>query len=172
MRRFGDADRFLSLLADVRAASPRAGARSNVIVGFPGETEEDVETLCDFLEAARLDAIGVFGYSDEDGTDAVHLDGHHDAEEIAARTSQVVRLAEELTAQRAEDRLGETVDVLIEAVSGTTAEGRPDCQGPDVDGLTSVVDLPPGAAVGDLVSARVTASSGVDLIASGAQRLG
>src|SRR4029077_15466324 len=69
MRRFGDAEAFLGLLAQARAQAPEAGARSNFIVGFPGETEEDLETLCDFLSEARLDAIGVFGYSDEDGTE-------------------------------------------------------------------------------------------------------
>nr|MBA2575006.1 radical SAM protein [Nocardioidaceae bacterium] len=68
MRRFGDRDRFLGLLDSIRAKSPRAGARSNFIVGFPGETEADLETLCDFLTSARLDAVGIFGYSDEDGT--------------------------------------------------------------------------------------------------------
>ncbi len=171
MRRFGDSDRFLSLLADVRAASPQAGVRSNFIVGFPGETEDDVRTLCDFLVAARLDAVGVFGYSDEDGTEAVHLGGHHDADEIAARTAHVVGLSEELTAQRAEDRLGERVDVLVEEVAGDTVVGRPDCQGPDVDGSTSLKEPPAGAAVGDVVLAEVTGSSGVDLIASALHRL-
>ena len=166
MRRFGDAERFLSLLDDVRTASPLAGVRSNFIVGFPGETEQDVQTLCNFLVDARLDAIGVFGYSDEDGTEAASLEGHRDGEEIAARTASVIGLAEALTAQRAEDRIGERVEVLLDNVAGNTAEGRPHCQGPDVDGSTSVVDLPPGAAVGDVVSARVTGSSGVDLIAS------
>ena len=166
MRRFGDAERFLSLLHDVRAASPMAGVRSNFIVGFPGETEQDVQTLCDFLVDARLDAIGVFGYSDEDGTEAVGLEGHHDGAEIAARTAAVVGLAEALTAQQAEDRVGEPVEVLLDSVVGDSAEGRPDCQGPDVDGSTHVFSLPPGAAVGDVVSARVTGSSGVDLIAS------
>ena len=166
MRRFGDADRFLGLLAQVRAASPLAGVRSNVIVGFPGEIEADVQTLCDFLVDARLDAVGVFGYSDEDGTEAVGLDGHHDAAEIAARAAHVVALAEELTAQRAEDRLGEVVDVLLDQVTGGTGEGRPDCQGPDVDGSTTVVGLPATTTAGDIVRARVTGSSGVDLIAA------
>ena len=70
MRRFGDTDRFLDLLAQIRAGDPTAAVRSNVIVGFPGETEADVAELERFLSAARLDAVGVFGYSDEDGTEA------------------------------------------------------------------------------------------------------
>ena len=74
MRRFGDPESFLGLLDRVRALAPEAGVRSNVIVGFPGETEDDLQTLCDFLVAARLDVTGVFGYSDEDGTEAADLD--------------------------------------------------------------------------------------------------
>jgi ribosomal protein S12 methylthiotransferase len=165
MRRFGDADRFLDLLSKIRAVSPAAGVRSNVIVGFPGETDEDVEILRDFLVEARLDAIGVFGYSDEDGTEAAGLDGHVDAAEIAARLSDVERLAEELTAQRAEDRVGEQVDVLIESVTELGIEGRAAHQGPEVDGSTAIVGTSPTVEVGDLVRARVVASSGVDLVA-------
>ncbi len=165
MRRFGDADRFLGLLDLIRSHAPLAGARSNVIVGFPGETEDDLETLCAFLSAARLDVVGVFGYSDEDGTEAVGLDGHHDEDEVRARVDQVSRLVDELTMQRAEDRIGETVEVLLETVDGAIGEGRPDCQGPEVDGTTTVTNLPTSYAVGDIVTAVVTATSGVDLVA-------
>ncbi len=63
--------------------------RSNVIVGFPGETEDDLAVLCDFLAAARLDVVGVFGYSDEDGTEAATYDGKLDGDEIRARTEHV-----------------------------------------------------------------------------------
>jgi ribosomal protein S12 methylthiotransferase RimO len=165
MRRFGDADRFLGLLDLIRSHAPLAGARSNMIVGFPGETEDDLETLCAFLSTARLDVVGVFGYSDEDGTEAVGLDGHHDEEEVRARMDQVSRLVDELTIQRAEDRIGETVEVLLETVDGAIGEGRPDCQGPEVDGTTTVTNLPTSYAVGDIVTAVVTATSGVDLVA-------
>ena len=68
---------------------PQAGVRSNVIVGFPGETEDDLETLCDFLVAARLDVTGVFGYSDEDGTEAASYDGKLDEDEVRARVEHV-----------------------------------------------------------------------------------
>jgi ribosomal protein S12 methylthiotransferase len=169
MRRFGDGGRFVQLLDQIRAASPDAGARSNFIVGFPGETEADVEELCAFLGAARLDAIGIFGYSDEDGTEGATLSGHLDEREIAARVRHVCDIAEELTAQRAEDRVDDCVDVLLERIDGSTAEGRADCQGPDVDGCTTVTRLRAGAAVGDIVPGRVTASSGVDLIAESAR---
>ena len=169
MRRFGDPESFLGLLEQIRAQAPLAGVRSNFIVGFPGESEEDLEILCDFLEAARLDAVGVFGYSDEDGTEAAGYDGKLDEEEIRARTEHVTRLAEELSAQRAEERIGEEVDVLLESLPDDgSAEGRAAHQGPEVDGSTMVVDLPPGAYVGQIVPAVVTASDGVDLVASAA----
>ncbi len=166
MRRFGDADRFLGLLEQVRNVSPLAGVRSNVIVGFPGETEQDVQVLCDFLAAAKLDAVGVFGYSDEDGTEAAGLDSHVSEDEIGDRVDHVTRLAEQVTDQRAEDRLGEAVEVLIEHLDGSTAVGRAGHQGPEVDGEVTVTDLSGSRRVGDLVTARVTGTSGVDLVAA------
>jgi ribosomal protein S12 methylthiotransferase len=165
MRRFGDAERFLDLLAQVRSAAPEAGVRSNFIVGFPGETEQDVDVLCGFLEEARLDAVGIFGYSDEDGTEAADLPDHASDDEIRARADHVTRFAEELTAQRAEDRVGERVDVLVESRREATGIGRTQAQGPDVDGCTTVIGLARHVEVGDLVAAVVVAAGGVDLVA-------
>jgi tRNA A37 methylthiotransferase MiaB len=168
MRRFGDTDRFLGLLADVRAAAPDAGARSNVIVGFPGESKADVAELERFLIGARLDAIGVFGYSDEDGTEAEGLDGKVRSDVIARRVDRIMRLAEELTSQRAEDRLGSVVEVLVEEIDGDTIEGRAAHQAPEVDGSTRLLGAASqtaGIAVGDMVTARVVATDGVDLVA-------
>jgi len=166
MRRFGGTESFLELLASARALSPLAGARSNVIVGFPGETEDDVDELEHFLVAARLDAVGVFGYSDEDGTEAATYDGKLSLDTIRERVERVSALVEELTAQRAEDRIGESVEVLIEQVA-ETVEGRSAHQAPEVDGNTRLVDLD-GATlrVGDLVAATVVGSDGVDLLAA------
>nr|WP_205708658.1 30S ribosomal protein S12 methylthiotransferase RimO [Kineococcus siccus] len=171
MRRFGGTEPFLALLEQVRQRAPLAGVRSNVIVGFPGETEADVDELCSFLERARLDVTGVFPYSDEDGTEAEHLDGHLPDDVVAARADRVSRLVEELVAQRAEDRIGEVVEVLVEAVVDADGDphvtGRAAHQGPDVDGETEL-ELPPGTsvAVGDLVRARVTGAAGADLLAA------
>jgi MiaB/RimO family radical SAM methylthiotransferase len=166
MRRFGGTDAFLELLASIRRLAPMAGVRSNVIVGFPGETEADVAELEGFLEAARLDVVGVFGYSDEDGTEAAAFDDQLDEDEVAARVERVTRLVEELTAQRAEDRIGEKVEVLVESVEGDgrVVEGRAAHQGPEVDGTTRLLD---GARlrVGDLVVAEVVGTEGVDLVA-------
>ncbi|WP_230487354.1 30S ribosomal protein S12 methylthiotransferase RimO [Nocardioides anomalus] len=162
MRRFGDPESFLGLLDRVRAIAPHAGVRSNVIVGFPGETEQDLETLCDFLVAGRLDVVGVFGYSDEDCTEAATYADKLDEDEVRARTAHVSQLVEELTAQRAEERAGEEVTVLVEDVEDGPV-GRTDFQGPDVDGTTSLVGA--DARVGDLVRAVVVDSDGVDLVA-------
>jgi ribosomal protein S12 methylthiotransferase RimO len=169
MRRFGDPESFLDLLERIRDLAPHAGVRSNVIVGFPGETEDDLQTLCDFLEAARLDVTGVFGYSDEDGTEAATYAGKLDEDDVRERTERVSGLVEELNAQRAEERIGEVVDVLVEEYDGAPgqrrAEGRAEHQGPEVDGTTSVPDVPVGTSVGDIVRATVTGTDGVDLIA-------
>jgi ribosomal protein S12 methylthiotransferase RimO len=187
MRRFGGSTDFLDLVGRVRALAPTAGIRSNVIVGFPGETEADVEELVGFLSAARLDVVGVFGYSDEDGTEAETYDGKHDAEEVAARVERVSALVDELVAQRAEDRVGEVVDVLVEEVldresaaevhdllpargparTGAVVSGRAAHQGPEVDGTTAVL-LPYGTAapVGSFVRAVVVTTDGADLVAA------
>jgi ribosomal protein S12 methylthiotransferase len=165
MRRFGDRARFTDLVDRIRQQCPQAGVRSNFIVGFPGETAEDLRELELFLSDARLDAIGVFGYSDEDGTEAARFEGKVDEDEIARRVDEFADIAEEVMAQRAADRVGETVEVLVEEVLGDGRyEGRAAHQAPDVDGSTTLVADRP-LAVGDLVMATVTESAGADLVA-------
>ncbi len=168
MRRFGDRERFLALLDQIRELSPQAGVRSNFIVGFPGETAADLAELEMFLSHAGLDAIGIFGYSDEDGTEAASLPGHLDDAEVSRRVEEFAGLADELMTQRAESRLGETLDVLIEEAAEDGPDGsylgRAAHQAPEVDGMTTVVSAAPLAA-GDIVQAVVTGSEGVDLIA-------
>jgi tRNA A37 methylthiotransferase MiaB len=167
MRRFGDTERFLELVERIRAAAPAAGIRSNVIVGFPGESEDDLAELERFLVAARLDAVGVFGYSDEDGTEAAGLDGKLGEDVVRERVERVSRLADELVAQRAEDRVGEVVEVLVERVTGDRAEGRAAHQAPEVDGSTTVTGLADSdRLVGHLVRAHVVAGDGADLVAT------
>jgi ribosomal protein S12 methylthiotransferase RimO len=168
MRRFGDGERFCGLLDQIRRACPEAGVRSNFIVGFPGETEADVAELHDFLAEARLDAIGIFGYSDEDGTEAATLPGHLPDDEVARRVEDLADLADELVAQRALERHGETLAVLIEESHGDGRYGgRAAHQAPEVDGATEV-QAGPGLGqlrAGDLVRAVVTGAEGADLLA-------
>jgi len=167
MRRFGDRERFTRLVEQVRQACPSAGVRSNFIVGFPGETADDLRELELFLSEARLDAIGIFGYSDEDGTEAATFADELklDEAEIARRVDEFADIAEEVMAQRAADRIGDTVEVLVEEALGDGRyEGRADHQAPDVDGSTTLLADRP-LAPGDLVTAQVVESAGADLVA-------
>jgi MiaB/RimO family radical SAM methylthiotransferase len=161
MRRFGDSEKFLHLIKQIRAISPEAGIRSNVIVGFPGETEDDYQELVNFVSSAHLDAIGVFGYSDEDNTEALGLDGKVDPELIRERVENLASLVDELVSERASARIGQEISVLIE--DSELQEGRAEHQGPEVDGSTSFIgtDFP----VGEYVRARVSETIGADLIA-------
>jgi ribosomal protein S12 methylthiotransferase RimO len=167
MRRFGSTERFLELLGSARELAPAAGARSNFIVGFPGETRADFEELVRFVSEARLDAIGVFDYSDEDGTEAAGMDRKVSAATIRRRYDKLLSLSDELCAQRAEERIGSTVDVLVDTIVDGVIEGRADHQAPEVDGSTTLAGGFDGAALrpGDLVRAKVIRTEGVDLIA-------
>ena len=164
MKRFGSTESFLDILARARTLAPDAGARSNVIVGFPGETEADVAELERFLTEAALDIVGVFGYSDEEGTAAAQFEDKLDQDVIDARVARISALAEQLMTQRAEDRIDTNVQVLVEEVEPGHVIGRAAHQGPDVDGTTTVLGAD-GARIGDLVTATVTGTVGIDLIA-------
>jgi ribosomal protein S12 methylthiotransferase RimO len=167
MRRFGGTDDFLALIERARSLAPTAGFRTNVIVGFPGETEDDVAELERFLTEGRLDAVGVFGYSDEEGTEAIGLPGKLDQAEIDARVRRISDLVEELTAQRAEDRIGERIDVLLlEELGDGEWTGAAAHQDPDSDGTTTVHGVPAGAVAGQIVAAEVVGTEGVDLVAA------
>ncbi|MET7288851.1 30S ribosomal protein S12 methylthiotransferase RimO [Streptomyces sp. NPDC005573] len=165
MRRFGDTDRFLELLDTIRSKAPEAGVRSNFIVGFPGETESDLAELERFLTGARLDAIGVFGYSDEEGTEAATYEHKLDQDVVDQRLAHISRLAEELVSQRAEERVGETVRVLVESVdSEEGVYGRAAHQAPETDGQV-LLTSGEGLSVGRIVEAKVVGTEGVDLVA-------
>ena len=161
MRRFGDSEKFLHLITQIRALSPEAGIRSNFIVGFPGETQADFDELSDFISAAKLDAIGIFGYSDEDNTEALGLTDKVDEDVIRQRVESLSSLADEMVSVRASARIGETVRVLIE--DRELQEGRAAHQGPEVDGSTSFIET--NFEVGQYVDAVVVDSMGADLVA-------
>jgi len=160
MRRFGDSEKFLHLIAQIRALAPEAGIRSNFIVGFPGETQEDFDDLANFITQAKLDAVGIFGYSDEDDTEALKLEDKVAPEVIAQRVETLSSLADEMVSLRAQARIGETVRVLIE--DAELQEGRAAHQGPEVDGTTSFIGT--DFAVGQYVDAVVIDSMGADLV--------
>jgi len=162
MKRFGDKESFLHLLTQIRALEPSSGIRSNFIVGFPGETESEFEDLEEFISAARLDAIGIFPYSDEDKTEAMQLPNKLETDLISERTERLRSLAEELMIARAQERIGEQVRVLIE--DAELNEGRAEHQGPEVDSTTFI-----GGRikyrVGEYVNAVVSDLSATDLVA-------
>ena len=161
MRRFGDSEKFLHLITQIRALSPEAGIRSNFIVGFPGETQADFDELADFISAAKLDAIGIFGYSDEDNTEALDLTDKVDEDVIRQRVESLSSLADEMVSARAAARIGESVRVLIE--DSELQEGRAAHQGPEVDGTTSFIGT--NYLVGQYVDAVIIDSMGADLVA-------
>jgi MiaB/RimO family radical SAM methylthiotransferase len=164
MRRFGDADAFLDLLARIRTVSPLAGVRSNVIVGFPGETDADFHVLRDFVEAADLDVLGVFAYSDEEGTEGATLADHVPDEVLEERRADLSDLALNLMEERASQRVGESVEVLVEGLEDGRWKGRARHQGPDVDGVTYLDDE---HRTGDILTVTVTDCEGIDLVAAG-----
>ncbi len=161
MRRFGDADKFLHLINQIRALSPEAGIRSNFIVGFPGETQEDFDDLAKFITQAKLDAVGIFGYSDEDNTEALNHTDKIDQVVIAQRVETLSSLADEMVSLRAQARIGESIRVLIE--DQDLQEGRAAHQGPEVDGTTTFIGT--DFLVGQYVDAVVIDSMGADLVA-------
>jgi ribosomal protein S12 methylthiotransferase RimO len=162
MRRFGDGEKFLHLITQIRALNPEAGIRSNFIVGFPGESDAQFMDLIEFLTQAQLDAIGVFGYSDEDKTEGKTLENKVAPELITERVNELSTLVDELITQRAEARIGQKVTVLIE--DEAEQEGRAEHQGPDVD-VSTFVKSRNKYRVGEYVDAVVSDVLGVDLIA-------
>ncbi|MDP4668521.1 MAG: 30S ribosomal protein S12 methylthiotransferase RimO [Candidatus Nanopelagicales bacterium] len=161
MKRFGGTKDFLNLINSIRKISPTAGIRSNFIVGFPGETENEFAEIQNFLEQAQLDAIGIFGYSVEDGTEAANFSDTLAQEVVDERVKNLNTIAQELMSQRAHQRIGEDVEVLVEASDEDGLTGRIMQQGPEVDGITTILDSV--ASVGELVKAVVVGSVGADL---------
>ena len=161
MKRFGGTKDFLNLIKSIRKISPQAGIRSNFIVGFPGETEEEYAEIKNFLEQAELDAIGIFGYSQEDGTEAADFKDALEQEVVDDRVKSLNSIAEELMSQKAHSRINSEVEVLVEANDEDGVTGRTREQGPEVDGITTILNS--NASVGDLVKAVVVGSVGADL---------
>lgn len=170
MRRFGSVDSFLELIRQVRSVNPEAGIRSNVIVGFPGETESEFADLMRFVDEAQLDVVGVFEYSDEDGTEAASMPDKVDPDVIKERAALVRQAAEVSMGDRAVARIGSTVRVLVEEHHDDGVVGRAAHQGPEVDGTTQILDVGP-ECVGTYVDALVVDAVGADLVAESSQQV-
>lgn len=148
MNRRGDGNEFLDLISKVRQRIPDATLRTTLIAGYPGETDEQFEELCEFVEEAELDYIGVFAYSREEGTRAYKLEGQIDEDEKLARAQRLRDLADDVCGPRILNRLGSEMDVLVCGVEeDDQLYGRAMCQAPDVDGVTYVQDCQVGEIV-------------------------
>jgi ribosomal protein S12 methylthiotransferase len=162
MGRRGDAGEYLRLIGVVRDLLPGATLRTTLIAGFPGETRDDSKRVLDFISKARLDFVGVFPYSPEEGTPAAGMPGQVPARTRIARAQRIRDAADALGVERAAALIGTTVEVLVEGIDedGTTV-GRHRGQAPEVDG---VVLLDVARPVGAIVEAKITGSLGYDLI--------
>jgi len=156
MRRWGDGDRFLRRIGDIRARFPDAAFRSNFIVGYPGETEADHDQLLAFVRDAQLDWCGFFSFSREDGTYAADLDGEVPEKLAAERLGELRELQDGITAARRDALIGTEVEVLVDA----PGVGRTHREAPEIDGI---VQVPASLAVGAFHRVRVVGALGPDL---------
>ena len=159
MRRWGDGDRFRERIAAIRAAEPEAVFRSNFIVGYPGETEEDHDALLTFVEEVGVDWCGFFAYSEEAGTYAAGLDGTVPAGLVAERLAELGELQDGITARRRDELIGCEVEVLVDE----PGVGRTWREAPEIDG---VVMVPEALPVGGFHFVTVTGALGPDLEAA------
>jgi ribosomal protein S12 methylthiotransferase len=162
MRRGTTADRQRRLVERLRAEIPDLTLRTTFIVGFPGETDADFEELCDFVREVRFDRVGVFRYSDEEGTAAFALPGKVPRRIARERHRAILALLRELQAERLAEGVGREVELLIDAGGRDRARGRLRSQAPDIDGE---VLLQAGAPTGALLRARITGVRAPDLVA-------
>ena len=159
MRRWGNGDKFLARINDIRDRFPDATIRTNFIVGYPGETEEDHDALLSFVRDAQFDWAGLFSYSREEGTYADTQDGHVDPSLIKERLAEVSELQDTITITRRAAHVGTTMEVLVDE-PGVARSHR---EAPEIDG---VVRVPEAFPVGTFQTVTVDAVHGVDLEAS------
>ena len=168
MKRGSHGDFFLKLLERIRATIPGVAIRTSMIVGFPGETEADFQILCDFVQAAQFDRLGVFSYSDEDSSASFYLDAKVDGRTIHNRKQKLMALQRRISKTRNRKMIGREVDVLIEGPSADTDllwQARMSTQAPEIDGFCYVNDFagaPPRR--GEIRRMRITEAHDYDLI--------
>ena len=168
MRRGSHGDYFLKLLEQMRKTIPGVAIRTSMIAGFPGETEADFETLCEFIKAAKFDRLGVFSYSDEETSGSYHLDRKVDARSIYNRRRKLMSIQRRISRARNRQMIGQEADVLVEGPSRETDllwEGRLSTQAPEIDGVCYINDFgeaPPRP--GEIRRMRITEAHDYDLI--------
>lgn len=160
MKRWGDGEKFLERIERIRSIEPQAAFRSNFIVGYPGETEDDHDALLRFVEEAQLDWCGFFAFSREEGTYAAGLDGAVAEELMTERLAELGELQDSITASRRDALIGATVEVLVDA----PGEGRTFREAPEIDGVVLIDD---SLEVGTFASVVIGGAVGPDLVAEG-----
>jgi ribosomal protein S12 methylthiotransferase len=168
MKRGASGDIFLKLMERIRRTIPGVAIRTSMIVGFPGETVEDFDELCQFVQAARFDRLGVFSYSDEDTSVSYHLDGKVDGRTIYHRKRRLMAVQRKLSRMGNRKLVGSETTVLVEGVSKETDllwEGRMPTQAPEIDGVTLINDFE-GAEPqpGEIRRLRITEAHDYDLV--------
>jgi ribosomal protein S12 methylthiotransferase len=168
MKRGANADIFLKLIERIRATIPGVAVRTSMIVGFPGETAQDFEELCQFVEAAQFDRLGVFAYSDEETSGSYHLDGKVDKRTIYARKRKLMATQRRISRRRNRELIGKEFPVLVEGPSQETDllwQARLSTQAPDIDGLCYINDFGPAEPrPGEMRTLRITEAHDYDLV--------
>ncbi len=172
MKRGGNAEIFLKLIDKARTTVPGIVIRSTFIVGFPGETEHDFQVLCDFVEAAEIDWLGVFSYSDEEGAAAFNMAPETKVPKrtIESRRRKLMKLQQKISARKKAEWIGREVDLLVEGESEETDllwEGRTLLHAPEIDGKVFINDFGPHETLvpGTFYRAQITESHAYDLVA-------
>ncbi len=168
MKRGANGDIFLKLLERIRATIPGVAVRTSMIVGFPGETEQDFEQLCQFVQAAQFDRLGVFAYSDEETSGSFHLDNKIDKRTIDRRRRKLMALQKRISRARNRQLIGRELPVLIEGPSKETEllwEARLPTQAPEIDGICYINDFGQGdARPGEIRTLRISEAHDYDLV--------
>jgi ribosomal protein S12 methylthiotransferase len=170
MKRGGTADRFLQIIANARKTIPNLVLRTSFIVGFPGETEQDFEELCAFVEAAKIDWLGVFSYSDEEGAGAFSLDEKVPKRTIESRRRKLMKLQQKISKRARKQWIGRELDILVEGESEETDllwQGRSLDHAPEIDGKVLINDFGPHDQLvpGTFYRAQITESHDYDIVA-------
>jgi ribosomal protein S12 methylthiotransferase len=170
MKRGGSGDRFLQIIAKAREIVPNLVLRTSFIVGFPGETEEDFEELCTFIQAAKIDWLGVFSYSDEEGAGAFELDAKIPKRTIESRRRKLMRLQQKISTKARKNWIGRELDILVEGESEETEllwQGRSLDMAPEIDGKVLINDFGPHEELvpGTFYRAEITESHDYDVVA-------
>jgi ribosomal protein S12 methylthiotransferase len=170
MKRGGSAEVFLRSIEKMRTTIPNLTLRTSFIVGFPGETEQEFEELCDFVREARFDWMGAFGYSDEEGAAAHHLEKKLSAREIERRRKQLMQIQQKISKRAKKALIGKRFELLLEGTSDETdllLEGRTAMHAPEIDGKVFVNDVPEGEEVlpGEFYPCEITEAHDYDLVA-------